>query len=279
MAAARVTSPDGQISMVMQTGDAFLEVVKPAGLDEKHEDDRIDPYFGIRMRRYLLADEYLEKIALIKAGEETLQFVTDGSFPSRDGQEADRFEAAVKGEADAYLAEISRDDQWRCELRHVIAAHPMKMYRVGETKETAPGSSGAEAFISSHADSDHILIVGTDFYAYDYDLIGSGSGALSGLPGGLMGKGTGSYIRWGSRLIGTLNAFIGAGGSDDGAADSGKAAGLTNTADSGKAAELTDAADSGKAAALTDAELTAKRRAAMRDFFRFAASFRWADEI
>ena len=64
-----------------------------------------------------------------------------------------------------------------------------------------------------------------------------------------MGRGTGSYIRWGSRLIGSLNAVIG--GKDP--AD--------------------PAAGEGETSEMTIAEL---RRAAMRDFFRFAASFRWA---
>ena len=241
MASVRAASPDGQISMVMQTGEAFLEVVEPAGLNEKHKDGEIDPYFGIRMRRYQLAEDYLETIARVKAGESLMSFAADGAFPSVSGQEPDLFKEAVKDEAAGYLAEISRDEQWSSELKHVLAAHPMKMYRLEERGISGDGDPRKE--------SEHILIVGADFYAFDYDLIGSGSGALSGLPGGLMGRGTGSYIRWGSRLIGSLNAVIGEKNLSDPAAGD---------------------------AAQEERTIADMRRAAMRDFFRFAASFRWA---
>ena len=219
IAAARASLPDGSVTMFMQTGEEFLEVVNPAGLDEKHEENKIDPYFGIMMRRYLLKEDYMDNMAIALAGGAGPALETETDIPLIGGRSAVEFSALI-GErvsekardmtgtelpanscgngadqtADSRKAETdqftdSRDEaNWQFILKHTLTAHPIRQYRF--TKD------GKEK----------VMILAADLFAYDYDLAGRGSGALSGLPGGLLGRGTGSYISWGSEMIGAVIA-------------------------------------------------------------------------
>ena len=198
IAAARAAAPDGSVSMFVQTGEEFLEVIRGAGLDEKHAEDQIDPYFGIMMRRYLMKDEYLDKIALALAGGTGLTLEAETEIPLIGGVTAEEFDARIKEAVDSrarimtggeYAGEPGGDPaNWRFILKHIITSHPIRQYRFSKERQQK------------------VLILTADLFAYDYDLEGNGSGALSSLPGGLLGRGTGSYISWGCTGMGAVIA-------------------------------------------------------------------------
>ena len=219
IAAARASLPDGSVTMFMQTGEEFLEVVTPAGLDEKHEENKIDPYFGIMMRRYLLKEDYMDGMAVALAGGAGPVLETETDIPLIGGRSAGEFSSYVEERirekardmtgtdlpaddrenksnkpADSREEETDHDTNsreeanWQLIPKHTLTAHPIRQYRF--TKD------GKEK----------VMILAADLFAYDYDLAGKGSGALSGLPGGLLGRGTGSYISWGSEMIGAVIA-------------------------------------------------------------------------
>jgi len=191
LAAARAINPDGSATMFVQTGEEFLEVIKGAGLDQKHDEDKVDPYFGVTMQRYLLKNDYLDKIAQALAGGAGPLLVAETDIPMISGQSAEEYEETVRDKARRLEEWLESGGAapayWDFRVKHLLTAHPVRQYAFNKDGQ------------------DKTLIIAADIYAYDFDLAGSGTGALSGLPGGLFGKGTGSYILWGS---GSLAAVI-----------------------------------------------------------------------
>ncbi|MBR0136964.1 MAG: hypothetical protein IJM15_00935 [Erysipelotrichaceae bacterium] len=185
----KLINPEQTTTIIVRSGDDYLDVRNGIGDNEVHQDGQVDKYFNTPMKRFMEFASYVDELASGFVGNKKLTRSSTGKLKSYYGSNETTFKKAVQAEANTLGAKFN-NSQLRFEVKAVAVDSTVNQYKYKNGRY------------------DGILVVGADVGAYEYHLSqtnASGGGDIMSLFNSFLGNGSqqneGVYINWGSKLV------------------------------------------------------------------------------
>ncbi|MBQ4254112.1 MAG: zinc ribbon domain-containing protein [Erysipelotrichaceae bacterium] len=185
----KLINPEQTTTIIVRSGDDYLDVRNGIGENEVHQDGQVDKYFNTPMKRFMDFASYVDELASGFVGNKKLTRTGSAKLKSYLGSNEATAKKAVQAEANE-LGTKFKNSQLRYEVKAVAVDSTVNTYKYKNGRY------------------DGILVVGSDIGAYEYHLTpanASGGGDIMSLFNSFLGNNAqqneGIYINWGSKLV------------------------------------------------------------------------------
>lgn len=187
----KLISPDESSTIIVRSGDNYLDVRNGIGNNEVHQDGKMDQYFNTPMKRFMNFADYVDELAEGFLNNTRLTRNKTGKLNSYMGKNETAAKKLVQSAANT-LGQKFKNSQLNYEVKAVAVESQLNEYSYKSGRYNG------------------VLAVGADIQAYEYHLsTGSqgGNNDLMNIFNQFLGgnaqqkKDEGIYINWGSNLV------------------------------------------------------------------------------